>query len=85
MPAVVSPPTPPAPEPINGPLQPCLAEFVASLGLTEDARATLVAQLAAAEIDELELAKSLEADDWRDVGLKVGTRKKVLARLEAIA
>ena len=80
--------TPPAPAPPmngNGGLQPCLAEFVASLGLTEDARATLVAQLAAAEIDELELAKSLEADDWRDVGLKVGTRKKVLARLEAIA
>ncbi len=85
MPAVVSPPTPPAPEPINGPLQPCLAEFVASLGLTEDARAMLVAQLAAAEIDDLETAKCLEANEWRDVGLKVGTRKKVLARLEAIA
>jgi len=85
MPAVVSPPTPPAPEPINGPLQPCLAEFVASLGLTDDARATLVEQLATAEIDDLETAKCLEANEWRDVGLKVGTRKKVLARLEAIA
>ena len=84
MPAVVSPPTPPAPAPPtngNGPLQPCLAEFVASLGLPAAALATLVEQLAAAEIYDLETANFLDANDWRDAGLKVGTRKKVLAKL----
>ena len=84
MPAVVSPPTPPAPAPPtngNGPLQPCLAEFVASLGLPDHALATLVEQLAAAEIYDLETANFLDANDWRDAGLKVGTRKKVLAKL----
>ena len=88
MPAVVSPPTPPAPAPPtngNGPLQPCLAEFVASLGLSDHALATLVEQLATAEIFDLETAKFLEAAEWRDVGLKVGTRKRLLARLEATA
>ena len=34
----------------HGPLQPCLAEFVASLGLSDHALATLVEQLATAEI-----------------------------------
>jgi hypothetical protein len=84
MPAVVSPPTPPAPAPPtngNGPLQPCLAEFVASLGLPAAALETLVEQLAAAEIYDLETANFLDANDWRDAGLKVGTRKKVLAKL----
>ena len=88
MPAVVSPPTPPAPAPPtngHGPLQPCLAEFVASLGLSDHALATLVEQLATAEIFDLETAKFLEAAEWRDVGLKVGTRKRLLARLEATA
>ena len=88
MPAVVSPPTPPAPAPPtngHGPLQPCLAEFVASLGLSDHALATLVEQLATAEIFDLETAKFLEAAEWRDVGLKVGTRKRLLAGLEEIA
>ena len=69
----------------NGPLQPCLAEFVASLGLSDHALATLVEQLATAESFDLETAKFLEAAEWRDVGLKVGTRKRLLARLEATA
>jgi hypothetical protein len=68
-----------------GPLKPCLADFVAALGLAADAKATLVQQLVAAEVLDLETATYLEANDWRDAGLKVGTRKKVLARLEAVA
>ena len=79
----MSPPAPPTNG--HGPLQPCLAEFVASLGLSDPALATLVEQLATAEIFELETAKFLEAAEWRDVGLKVGTRKRLLAGLEEIA
>ena len=80
-----SPSAPALPTNGHGPLQPCLAEFVASLGLSDHALATLVEQLATAEIFDLETAKFLEAAEWRDVGLKVGTRKRLLARLEATA
>ena len=55
--------------------------FVRSLELGPDAQASLEQALAAGEIDTLATAKLLEADEWKELGLKLGTRTKVVKLL----
>ncbi|KAH8073577.1 ubiquitin-protein transferase [Aureococcus anophagefferens] len=70
--AVVSPPSSPAG--VAGDL----ARFLDALDLGRDARRTLEAQCVENEILDFDTAKLISAEDWRDCGVKVGTRKKIL-------
>ena len=69
---VVSPPSSPAG--VAGDL----ARFLDALDLGRDARRTLEAQCVENEILDFDTAKLISAEDWRDCGVKVGTRKKIL-------
>ena len=53
------------------------------LDLADAWKDALVRSLAENEILDLATAKLLEADDWRDAGLKIGTRKKIMERLRS--
>ena len=55
-----------------------LARFLDALDLFPDERRTLEAQCVENEILDFDTAKLISAEDWRDCGVKVGTRKKIL-------
>jgi hypothetical protein len=60
-----------------------LRSFVAALGLRPEQQHMLLQLLDQNEIGDLDTMRMLEARDWIDMGVKIGTRRKILARLAA--
>mmetsp|Transcript_33568 Transcript_33568/g.103979 ORF Transcript_33568/g.103979 Transcript_33568/m.103979 type:complete len:82 (-) Transcript_33568:62-307(-) len=62
-------------------LAPDLVEFMDALALSAGARAELHDALIEGEVLDIETACMLDPADWKSLGLKLGTRTKVVSRL----
>ena len=62
-------------------VEPCLAEVIDGLKLKPAQAESLEQLLDEHEVHDLATAQILDADDFKEIGIKVGTRKKLLERL----
>ena len=62
-------------------VEPCLAELIDGLKLKPAQAESLEQLLDEHEVHDLETAQILDAEDFKEIGIKVGTRKKLLERL----
>ena len=62
-------------------VEPCLAELIDGLKLKPAQAESLEQLLDEHEVHDLATAQILDADDFKEIGIKVGTRKKLLERL----
>ena len=62
-------------------VEPCLAELIDGLKLKPAQAESLEQLLDEHEVHDLATAQILDAEDFKEIGIKVGTRKKLLERL----
>jgi hypothetical protein len=62
-------------------VEPCLAELIDDLKLKPAQAESLEQLLDEHEVHDLATAQILDAEDFKEIGVKVGTRKKLLERL----
>ena len=66
-------------------VEPCLAEVIDGLKLKPAQAESLEQLLDEHEVHDLATAQILDAEDFKEIGIKVGTRKKLLERLASSA
>ena len=66
-------------------VEPCLAELIDGLKLKPAQAESLEQLLDEHEVHDLATAQILDAEDFKEIGIKVGTRKKLLERLASSA
>ena len=66
-------------------VEPCLAEVIDGLKLKPAQAESLEQLLDEHEVHDLATAQILDAEDFKEIGVKVGTRKKLLERLASSA
>ena len=62
-------------------VEPCLAELIDGLKLKPAQAESLEQLLDEHEVHDLATAQILDAEDFKEIGIKVGTRKELLERL----
>ena len=78
-------PMPPPPVQRRRSVEPCLAELIDGLKLKPAQAESLEQLLDEHEVHDLATAQILDAEDFKEIGIKVGTRKKLLERLASSA